>query len=231
MKAIIRFLKAKLLWAAREMRAALPALLQAAANCWQAYAMKDPRLILRILYGRGCPIVLINKSYFGGFPRLWLREYPAITSRRPASFIRIKPADVEAVLQRHGVDHRFGFGDMLVIGPRRRARANLRAEHIVRRLRAAGCWLLTVEDAKTILEGRIAANVHSLSLNLGNRWLTPVEDIAGHAGIDGSLFAFCELTISAGIPCIIAYTPGLPKAFRLWRLSLHHIAVRAPKIG
>ncbi len=223
-------------WAEQEMRVNLPPSVQAIVNCGRARAMRNPRAIVDTLRARGCSFVVINNDDYHHYPALLLAPYRAILEDGLPCFIRAKAADGRAMLGYLDMTFEMG-GDMAIIGREGIAPACLPTAQIVKALRDDGCWLLTVDDAVRILEGRIAANVDQLMLRSKkrwrmfgrrHRWLTPVEDIADHAGISSRLFAICRRTVRTGMPCILAYRPVGPSWFRLRRFSLRKIVVPAP---
>lgn len=228
-------LKETVKWAWRAMLDDFPfemRLVKAAINVRRGRRNKNGPAILRELRARDCPVVVVNQDFYNGFPKLSGAEYNAILCSARACFIRIKPDDARAILEWHDFETiPFDWHGTVAV-PRQDDRiAPLRATYILGRLCKDGWRLLTVNDAAAILDGLKVANVDHLFLTKKGHWLTPVAEIAYFAKISSSLFAMCERVVSTGMPTIIVYTPGLPRPFRLWRLSLRKIMAPAPVIG
>ncbi|KAH2823337.1 hypothetical protein KXV85_001692, partial [Aspergillus fumigatus] len=102
---------------------------------------------------------------------------------------------------------------------------------VIHSIAAHGWHILTVDDARRMIEGRdIAASEHGY-LTPGNDWLTTTEKNADALQIAESLFPFCEQVVATRTAMMVIYTPGLPKPLRLWRLSLKGIMPSLPPAG
>jgi hypothetical protein len=102
---------------------------------------------------------------------------------------------------------------------------------IIRSLANNGWHVLTVDDARRVLEGRDIARSQYGYLTTYNGWLSDVEKDADAIGIAESLFPFCEEVVESQAAVIVVHTPGLPRPLRLWRLELRWIMPPLPPIA
>jgi hypothetical protein len=133
--------------------------------------------------------------------------------------VRVLDRDASGLIADRRVLDRFRiFGAALVsdddVGPLPSAAT------IVEDLAKTGWYIMTVDDANCILMGRDIRGPQGGCLGYGNTWMTMVENAADRIGIAESLFSVCERIVATRTAAMVAFTPGLPKPFRLWRLSL-----------
>jgi hypothetical protein len=206
-------------------------LVRAAVNIRRGLRNQNARAMLSELLRRNCPTILVKGDY-EKFPRLDLAQYKVIAASRHVCIIRIAADDAAQVLD-WPMDVRLQFaisGIFMIPHDKTIDNGDADVAQSLEESLRRGWHLLTVDDAKAILQADNAPKVKHLFLSLKNNWLTPAEEVAHFAGISRSLFGMCEHVVSTGMPTIVVYTPGLPQPFRLWRLNLRKIAVPGPAI-
>ena len=105
------------------------------------------------------------------------------------------------------------------------------ATKVIYSIKRKGCHVLTVDDARCVLDGRDFAMSECGYLAPSNAWLTDAEAAADAIQIAESLFPFCEQVIATRAAIMVVYTPGLPRPLRLWRLSLWWIMPSLPPVA
>ena len=99
---------------------------------------------------------------------------------------------------------------------------------IVRMIAEVGWRILTVDDARCIINSRDTSNPNEIRLNRSNVWVRGVNDEACRHGIAENLFPICEQVVATQTAVMVIFTPGLPRPFRLWRKSLKGIMPPLP---
>lgn len=203
--------------------------LRAIRNVRQAWRHRSSTSVARVMLQRYPHCYLVNAD-FKGFPGIRFAEYrTCLTDDVPLVRVRKKDGTELMVGRVADQDSFENLGATLVVG-----HGMLRlppATAIIGDIRAKGWHILTVDDARRILDGRDMARAASACLSTRNTWLTVTENVADRIGIAESLFPFCEQVIASRAAIIVLYTPGLPKPLRLWRLSLRWIMPPLPPIG
>lgn len=148
--------------------------------------------------GEAVPLVRVNKAFVLGLPAESLVS-------------QVQFCDHGASLARGNVTQVF-----------------ISASSVICDIAADGWHIMTVGDARRILEGRSMMASEFGYLTRGNDWLTDVEKNADAINITKSLFAFCERVVAERAAILVIYTPGLPTPMRLWRLSLKWIMPPLP---
>lgn len=176
------------------------------------------------------PHCYLVKADFMGFPGIALAEYRTCTiddvplvrvSEREGAELMVGRQAYPIDFQEHGASLVAGDGVLPLPA----------AMEIIGAIEADGWHILTVDDARRILQGRDMAHAVNACLSTRNAWLTMVENAADRIGIAESLFPFCEQVIATRAAIIVVYTPGLPRPLRLWRLSLKWIMPPLPPIA
>lgn len=176
------------------------------------------------------PCCYFVNAEFSGLPRIELAEYRT----RPIDdvpLIRVSKKDVIGLIQgrqaymstflEHGATSVEGDAELPMVTP----------SDVINGIAADGWRVLTVDDARRVLDGRgIAASEHGY-LAPWNGWLTRTEKDADAIQIAESLFPFCEQVVANRAAIMVVYTPGLPRPLRLWRLSLKWIMPPLPPIA
>ncbi|MEY9387559.1 hypothetical protein ABIF93_005816 [Bradyrhizobium japonicum] len=201
---------------------------QAIRNVRRAWRHRSSPSVARVMLQRYPHCYLVNADFMG-FPGISFAEYrTCLTDDVP--LVRVPKKDgTELMVGRVADGERFrDLGATLVAGHGMLPLPP--ATDIIGDIKAEGWHILTVDDARRILEGRDMARVIGACLSTRNTWLTMTENVADRIGIAGSLFFFCEQVIARRAAIIVVYTPGLPKPLRLWRLSLKWIMPPLPPI-
>jgi hypothetical protein len=172
---------------------------------------------------------LVNGDFMG-FPGIELGEYRTCVID-DVPLVRVSEGQaIELVGRREAVLDRFRrFGAVLLANNQMPDAPAATA--IIDNIEAEGWRILTVDDARRILDGRDMVRAGAACLSTRNTWLTMVENGADRIGIAESLFPFCEQVIASRAAIIVVYTPGLPRQLRLWRLSLRWIMPPLPPVG
>lgn len=194
-------------------------LIQAGKNVRQALDHRDPLAVAQVIKSRYPRCYLVNAD-FAGFPHIDFSEYRRIAPRGEVPLVRVLDRDASGLIPDRLVLDRFRvFGAALVsdddVGPLPSAAT------IVEDLAKSGWHIMTVDDANCILMGRDIRGPQGGCLAFGNTWMTMVENAADRIGIAESLFSICERIVATRTAAMVVFTPGLPKTFRLWRLSLN----------
>jgi hypothetical protein len=193
-------------------------LIQAGRNLRQALDHRDPLAIARAIMSRYPCCYLINAD-FPGFPHIDFSEYRSIEPRGGVPLVRVLDRDASGLIPDRRVLDRFRvFGAALVSDNDVRLLPS--AATIVEDLAKTGWHIMTVDDANCILMGRDIRGPQGGCLAYGHTWMTMVENAADRIGIAESLFTICERIVATRTAAMVVFTPGLPKSFRLWRLSL-----------
>ncbi|MDB5616727.1 hypothetical protein [Tardiphaga sp.] len=177
-----------------------------------------PRAIADTIVARYPHCYMLNASY-RDFPRLNFVEYRSLAPNGNVPLVRVNEPVLMA-LAPHRVDSLPSFrekgatlvrGDGLLPLPSGAA--------VIAAIQSCGWRILTVDDAQRVLNER--SNIRPEGGYLGRRqWISNVEDIAGRMKVTKSLFAICEDVVATRQAVMVIYTPGLPKPFRLWQVSL-----------
>jgi len=172
---------------------------------------------------------LVNADY-SSLPRIELAEYRTcqvdnvplirVSEKAMRGLIKGRRAYMTTFLE-HGVTLVEGDGEMPFATGR----------DVILSIVNNGWHILTVDDARHILDGRDIANSAGGYLTTRGGWLSDVERDADAIGIAGSLFPFCEQVIASRAAVIVIYTPGLPRPLRLWRLSPTWIMPPLPPVA
>lgn len=202
--------------------------LQAIRNVRRGWHHRSATSVAAAMLQRYPHCYLVNADFMG-FPGIKLSEYRTC-STDDVPLVRVRRQDFDNLTRRHQASaERFqNLGAALVVGdgglPFPAATA------IIAAIEANGWHILTVDDARRVVEGLDMARSVGACLTPHNVWLTMVENGADRIGIAESLFPFCEQVVAARAAIIVIYTPGLPKPLRLWRLSLKRIMPPLPPI-
>jgi len=169
---------------------------------------------------------VVNEDFLS-FPRIDLPEYRTLPTD-DVPLVRVSRKDVNRLIKSRAarMPPFLETGATLVAGDGELPFPT--ASAIIRAIAADGWHILTVDDARRVLEGRDIATSDGGYLTTRNVWLTVAEKDADAVGITESLFPFCEQVVATKAAVIVIYTPGLPKPLRLWRLSLKWIMPPLP---
>lgn len=204
-------------------------LVQAVRNLRRGLRHRNSAKVAAAILAR-YPHCYLVKADFMGFPGIELAEYRTcliddvplvrVSAQESAELMAGRGARPIEFWQR-GVTLVAGDGVLPLPG----------ATQIIGAVEANGWHILTVDDARRILQGRDMAHSFGACLSTRNTWLTMVENAADRIGIAESLFPFCEQVIASRAAIIVIYTPGLPRPLRLWRLSLKWIMPPLPPVA
>ncbi|MBR0818893.1 hypothetical protein [Bradyrhizobium liaoningense] len=202
---------------------------QAIRNVRQAWRHRSSTAVARAMLQRYPHCYLVNADFMG-FPGIELAEYRTC-STDDVPLVRVSQADgAELMTDRAARPIRFlDLGATLIPGDGESPFPPATA--IIEAIEAEGWHILTVDDARRIVEGRDMARSVGACLSTRNTWLTMVENAADRIGIADSLFPFCEQVIATRAAIIVVYTPGLPRPLRLWRLSMNWIMPPLPPVA
>ena len=204
-------------------------LVQAVHNLRRGLRHRNANSVAAAMLARYPHCYLVNADFMG-FPGIELSEYRTC-STDDVPLVRVSQRDAAKLMARRGAQpiQFLELGATLVTGdgmlPPPAATA------IIDGIEANGWHILTVDDARRILQGRDMAYSVGACLSTRNTWLTMVENAADRIGIAESLFPFCEQVIASRAAIIVIYTPGLPRPLRLWRLSLKWIMPPLPPVA
>lgn len=202
---------------------------QAIRNVRRAWRHRSSTAVARAMLHRYPHCYLVNADFMG-FPGIGLAEYRTC-STDDLPLVRVCEQDARELME--GCEARIitflRVGATLVAGDGELPLPAATA--IIGDIEAQGWRILTVDDARRILEGRDMARAVAACLSTRNTWLTMVENVADRIGIAESLFPFCEQVIASRAAIIVVYTPGLPRPLRLWRLSMKWIMPPLPPIA
>lgn len=204
-------------------------LVQAIRNLTRGFRHWDGPKVAAAMLARYPHCYLVKADYMG-FPGIELAEYRTC-STDDVPLVRVSQSDAaELVVGDEAFWLRFqNLGAALVAnGGLLQAPA---ATAIIESIKAEGWHILTVDDARRILNGRDMARSVGACLSTRNTWLTMVENAADRIGIAESLFPFCEQVVATRAAIIVIYTPGLPKPLKLWRLNLKWIMPPLPPVA
>lgn len=203
---------------------------QAVSNVRSAWRHRSGASAARVMLQRYSHCYLVNADFMG-FPGIELAEYRTCPTD-DVPLVRVGVRDVVRLTrggQEPSVIRFMEFGATLVVGDG--AQPFPTATAIIESVEAEGWHILTVDDARRILEGRDMARAGAACLSTRNTWLTMVENAADRIGIAESLFPFCEQVLASRAAIIVVYTPGLPRPLRLWRLSMNWIMPPLPPVA
>lgn len=204
-------------------------LVQAVRNLRRGLRHRNSAKVAAAILAR-YPHCYLVKADFMGFPGIELAEYrTCLTDDVP--LVRVSGSDAaELVAGQEAFWDRFrNLGAALVANDE--VLEAPAATAIIGSIEAEGWRILTVDDARRILEGRDMAHSVGACLSTRNTWLTMVENAADRIGIAESLFPICEQVIASRAAIVVIYTPGLPRPLRLWRLSLRWIMPPLPPVA
>ncbi|MEW6639402.1 MAG: hypothetical protein AB1586_02785 [Pseudomonadota bacterium] len=172
-------------------------------------------------------VYLVNADFMS-FPRIELAEYRTL-STDDVPLVRVREEHGKGLIQAR--DRMIPFlksGATLVSGDGEPPYPM--ARDVIQAIAVNGWHILTVDDARCVLEGRDIATSSGGYLTTCNGWLTVVEKDADARGIAESLFPFCEQVVANRAATMVIYTPTLPKPLKLWRLSLRWIMPPLPPV-
>lgn len=171
---------------------------------------------------------LVNAD-FGTFPRIELTEYRTLPAD-DVPLVRVSKKDLNRLIEgrRAYISSFLQAGATLVAGDGELPFPT--ARFVILDIAKQGWHILTVDDARHVLEDRDVATSKDGYLTTRNGWLTETEKAADAIGIAESLFPFCEQVVATKAAIIVIYTPGLPKPLKLWRLSLKWIMPSLPPV-
>lgn len=188
---------------------------RAIRNVRQARHHRSSTSVARQMLDRYPYCYLINLGYTG-FPGINLAEYRArFTDGMP--FVRVSARDLATFEPCPFAPVIFAaHGAILVAGNRKPPSSH--ALTVIKAIEEIGWRILTIDDARRILEG-CDVSKSSVCLTPRGAWITMVENVADRLGIAESLFPICELVVATRTAVMVVYTPGLPKPMKLWRMS------------
>jgi hypothetical protein len=171
---------------------------------------------------------LVNGD-FGSFPRVGLTEYRTLPAD-DVPLVRVSANDLNRLVEgrKAYISSFLQDGATLVAGDGELPFPTARS--VILGIAEQGWHILTVDDARHILEDRDVATSKDGYLTTRNGWLTETEKDADAKGIAESLFPFCEQVVATRAAIIVIYTPALPKPLKLWRLSLKWIMPSLPPV-
>jgi hypothetical protein len=202
---------------------------QAVRNVRRAWCSCSSTSVARAMLRRYPHCYLVNAD-FASYPRVNLLEYRTLPTDHVPLVRVTRTGFVELIRRRRADILEFEeFGATLVEGDG--ALRPPTSRDIILSIAHHGWRVLTVDDARCILEARDIAEADGGYLTAKNRWLPEVDRDADGIGIAESLFPFCEQVIETRSAIIVVYTPGLPRPLRLWRLSLKWIMPSLPPVA
>jgi hypothetical protein len=171
---------------------------------------------------------LVNGDFWS-FPRVDLPEYRTLLTD-DVPLVRVSRSEFDRLIK----------GRKAYLPPFQEAGATLvagdgkqpftTATTIILAIAKNGWHILTVDDARRVLDGRNIATSKGGYLTTRNGWLTDAEKDADAVGIAESLLPYCEQVVATRAAIIVIYTPGLPRPMKLWRLSLRWIMPPLPPV-
>jgi hypothetical protein len=199
-------------------------------NVGRGWRHRSSTLVAAVMLQRYPHVYLVNED-FGSFPRIELVEYRTL-STDDAPLVRVgEEYGKELIRAEDRVPPFLEAGATLVAGIAGDAEPPFpTASAVIRAIAVNGWHILTVDDARRVLEGRDIVSSNAGYLTLRNGWLTVVEKDADAIGIAESLFPFCEQVVATRAAIMVIYTPGLPRPLKLWRLSLRWIMPPLPPV-
>lgn len=204
-------------------------LVQAIRNLTRGLRHRNATKVAAAMLARYPHCYLVKADYMG-FPAIELAEYRTC-STDDVPLLRVSESDAaDLVVGDEAFWVRFQSLGAALVANHSLLRAPA-ATAIIESIEAEGWHILTVGDARRILEGREVARSVGACLSPRNTWLTMVENAADRIGIAESLFPFCEQVIATRAAIIVIYTPGLPKPLKLWRLNLKWIMPPLPPVA
>lgn len=201
---------------------------QAIRNVWRARRHRSSRSVAAAMLQRYSCCYFVNADFWS-LPRIELAEYRTC-SIDDVPLIRVGEKDIVQLIKgrRAYITTFREHGATLVVNAEVPV---VTPPDVIHSIAVHGWHILTVDDARRMIEGRdIAASEHGY-LSPGNYWLTTTEKDADALQIAESLFPFCEQVVATRTAMMVIYTPGLPKPLRLWRLSLKGIMPSLPPVA
>jgi hypothetical protein len=204
-------------------------LVQSVRNLRRGLRHRNAFAVAAAMLDRYPQCYLVNKN-FTGFPRIVLAEYRTCQVD-DVPLVRVSESDIRDLIEdrRAYMSTFLEHGATLVDGNGETPFATGR--DVIRSIVNNGWHILTVDDARHVLDGRGIVNSMRLYLTTADGWLSDVENDADAVGVAESLFPYCEQVIAGRAAIIVMYTPGLPRSLRLWRLSLKGIMPPLPPVG
>lgn len=180
---------------------------------------RHPGAIADTIVARYPHCYMLNVS-FRDFPRIDFAEYRSLSPNGNVPLVRIHeevlmtlaPSRVVSLPSFRKVGATLVRGEGVLPLPSGAA--------VVAAIHSCGWRILTVDDAQRIVIERSNIRPQGGYLSNGQCWISDVEDIAARMKVTEKLFTMCEQVLATRVAVMVIYTPGLPKPFRLWQVSL-----------